>query len=154
VGIVITAAILRSGYLVNPNATYQINIIALISGKCLEVNQVSGGKNIIQQSRCTGGDNQAWVIPGPLPTTVTKTTIQSPFSKKCLAVSGSQAQDGDVIDQKNCGNIGNQIWVLNPIGGPTPPHDSGKGQLCDSCNPAAPTCQANAKCIILLLTGR
>jgi len=121
-------------------------IISLNSGKCLEVSQASGA---IQQSKCTGSDNQTWVLPGPLPTRVTKVAIKSRFSKKCLnAVVGVQPQDGDVIDQQNCSNVGNQLWVLSRIGDLTPPHDSGKGQLCDACDPSASTCQTNGgKCV-------
>jgi len=144
---------LQGSWLLEPNAqssTYRV--ISIHSGKCLEVNLSNGGKNngdIVQQSKCTGGNNQKWsFISGSGGTS----TITSLHSGKCLEVklgSNGGMQDGDVIEQWDCNVAKNQIWRLKEITAPNPPLDTGKGELCNVCNPAKPECAPGAQCIVM-----
>jgi hypothetical protein len=127
------------------------HVISIHSGKCLEVKLSSGGKNngdIVQQSKCTWGDNQKWIVI----TGQTSTTITSLYSGKCVEVklgSTGGLKDGDIIDQWDCTGAKNQIWMLQPITAPKPPLDTGKGELCNACNPANPECKPGALCLIM-----
>lgn len=134
---------------------YQIKSIK--SGKCLEVNlATTSGKNngdIIQQSKCTGGNNQAWNV---VTTSTGTTTFKSLYSGKCLQVrlgSTGGMKDGDIIEQWDCSTSAkNQIWKLQKASTPppNPPLDTGKGELCNVCNPYKPECKPGAKCISMI----
>ena len=136
-----------------PGGTSKYKVVSIHSGKCLEVNtSATSGKNngdIVQQSKCTGMDNQTWNVV----TTSTGTTMTSFYSGKCLQVklgSAGGTKDGDAIEQWDCAaGVKNQTWKLHVAGTepPNPPLDTGKGELCNVCNPANPECKPGALCI-------
>jgi hypothetical protein len=139
-----------------PGAASNYQIKSIHSGKCLEVKvSATSGKNngdIVQQSKCTGADNQKWNVVTASPG---NTTFTSLYSGKCLQVrlgSTGGAQDGDTIEQWDCSaGAKNQIWKLT-IASPAPPNpplDTGTGELCNACNPANPQCKPGALCIVM-----
>ncbi len=151
---------LQKAWLFVPNGPYAYQILSIHSGKCLEVKlSPMGGKNngdVLQQSKCTGADNQNWIVVNEI--LGLPTAIRSVHSGKCAEVNlGSTGgkQDGDPIDQWDCvaGDSqppSNQLWRLNPITAPNPPLDTGKGELCNVCNPGNPECKPGALCIVML----
>lgn len=123
-----------------------------MTGKCLTIDLSShlyglkNGANIIEW-RCIGWPNQVWKMEN----VGWGHRIRSVWSQKCLQTEGFN--DGDNISQWTClpsfpYNF-NQLWFT--IATPkalNPPHDSGKGLLCDACNPWKPVCNApGAKCL-------
>jgi len=132
--------------------TYRI--VSIYSGKSLEVKTTPmGGKDngdIAQQAKYTGGDNQKWTV---ITDSGGTSTITSLDSGKCLEVKlGSTAgkQDGDPIEQWDCtAGAMNQIWRLKKVTAPNPPLDTGKGELCNVCNPAKPECKPGALCLVM-----
>jgi Ricin-type beta-trefoil lectin domain-like len=138
-------------------ASSKYKVVSIQSGKCLEVStSPTGGKNngdIVQQSKCTGADNQKWDIGN----TSAGTTFTSLYSGKCMQVrlgSTGGTNDGDAIEQWDCSaGAKNQVWKLlttSPLP-PNPPLDTGKGELCNLCNPAigSSDCKPGARCILL-----
>ena len=134
---------------VGQSDTYRVR--SFHSGKCLEVDLSSGGKNngdIVRQAKCTGADNQHWVIM----LGQQSTTIKSVYSGKCAEVklgTTNGMQDGDAIQQSDCTGADNQSWMPQSITAPTPPLDTGQGQLCNVCNPANPVCKTGALCLVM-----
>lgn len=139
-----------------PGGVSNYQVKSIHSGKCLEVKLSStSGKNngdIIQQSKCTGANNQAWNIV----TTSAGTTFKSLYSGKCLQVrlgSTNGLKDGDIIEQWTCtGGTKKQIWKLQAATAntPNPPLDTGTGELCNLCSPYKPNCKSGALCITML----
>lgn len=138
----------------NKQTLYQVK--SILSGKCMEVSLSNGGKNdgdVVQQATCNGGKNQQWLYNNVA--TSGKVVIMSVHSGKCIQVSLDesneiQKQDGVAIEQWVCTvSATNQFWIMSKTNDPPPPYDSGKGELCDACNPDAPACGTGAKCLVL-----
>lgn len=134
------------------NQNKSFRLVSIFSGKCMEVDMSSGGKNNgdkIQQASCDGGKNQEWKYK-----TINVGYIQiiSAHSGKCLDVNlnpNGGTMDGDMVQQWDCiQNQSNQLWELKKISAPNPPLDTGEGLLCNVCNPNDVKCKgAGAKCI-------
>jgi hypothetical protein len=123
-----------------------------MTGKCLSIDLskwlgLLNGDNIIEW-RCIGWPNQIWTLEN----LGWGHRIRSVWSRKCIEAKGFA--NGDNIHQWDClppfPYKFNQLWFGIPVADATnPPHDSGKGLLCDVCNPKKPVCNApGAKCLI------
>ncbi|MFE6872150.1 RICIN domain-containing protein [Kitasatospora sp. NPDC057692] len=86
------------------NIGYDLEILALHSGKCLEIAdwRTDDGAPLRQWS-CTGGDNQKWRFNAD-------GTIVNVHSGKCLEVPGWKFQAGVQVGQWTCHGGGNQKW--------------------------------------------
>ena len=122
-----------------------------MTGKCLTIDMSNwfgllNGANVMEW-RCIGWANQIW----KLESLGWGQRIRSVWSQKCLETKGFY--NGDNIYQWDClppfPKKLNQVWVTVAVSNAlNPPQDSGKGQLCDVCNPWKPVCSAaGAKCL-------
>jgi hypothetical protein len=90
------------------------DIVAVHSGKCLDVFGVStgDGADVIQWG-CWGGQNQQWRLDGRPGNYL----VRAAHSGKCLDVAGGSTANGADVIQWACHGGNNQRWRLDYVGG-------------------------------------
>ena len=121
----------------------------VMTGKCLTAEGASVGASISQRRCEAGATKQIWKqeLMGSW-----GIRLRSTLSDKCIESTGFN--NGDKVQIAAClppfPNKFNQLWFTEAQpDAPSPPHDSGKGALCDFCDPSNPVCaESGGKCVI------
>lgn len=111
------------------------------TGRCL----TAKSQNLFQNHCQLNNQNQMWKISNK----GVNISIH-PLSNVKLCVESTSLVNGDKAQLKPCLPASkNQLWYKkSETNVPNPPHDSGKGVLCDTCNPLNPKCAQGGMCMI------
>ncbi|HEY7371570.1 MAG TPA: RICIN domain-containing protein [Polyangia bacterium] len=105
-----------------PAAGNYWRFINLHSGKCLDVQAISGEDGaIIQQFSCNGGPNQDWIVADAGPAGTIRLVARN--SGKVLDVKGAGTADGTPIIQWGWRSAPNEQFKLAPVAAAEAPAD-------------------------------
>jgi hypothetical protein len=127
----------------------------VMTGKCLTAEALTNGATITQRRCEAGSSKQVWKLESMGQWGYRLRLVSS---DRCVESTGFN--NGDKVQLWDClppfPNKLNQLWFTEAqSGAPNPPHDSGKGALCDVCDTKNPMCsEPGGGCIIFFAQGQ